>query len=156
MVRAFAPQGVFTHCLRGHEWSEENTYHHPSGDRICRACRRERAALTRRVADEAAERAVRAAARAKPRTSAAKKAAAQSAPVTWTATAACRDADPELFFPTPENTVTAREARVICKKCPVREECLAEALRVKADAHGVWAGLTRDERRSLRRKASRS
>lgn len=32
-----------THCLRGHEYNEKNTYHHPQrGTRDCRACARER------------------------------------------------------------------------------------------------------------------
>lgn len=29
-----------THCSRGHEYNEENTYYKPSGKRICRACGR--------------------------------------------------------------------------------------------------------------------
>jgi len=28
-----------THCPRGHEYTEANTYRSPSGDRICRACK---------------------------------------------------------------------------------------------------------------------
>lgn len=27
-----------THCPRGHEYDEANTYHNPSGSRACRAC----------------------------------------------------------------------------------------------------------------------
>lgn len=30
-----------THCMRGHLFTEENTYHHPNGTRICRECLRE-------------------------------------------------------------------------------------------------------------------
>lgn len=29
-----------THCLNGHEWTEENTYRPPSGGRMCRSCMR--------------------------------------------------------------------------------------------------------------------
>lgn len=29
-----------THCIRGHEFTGENTYRHPRGKRVCRACRR--------------------------------------------------------------------------------------------------------------------
>jgi hypothetical protein len=33
-----------THCKRGHEFTEENTYVKKDGARDCRACRRERRA----------------------------------------------------------------------------------------------------------------
>ena len=33
-----------THCPHGHAYDEENTYHHPTGRRYCRACARIRAA----------------------------------------------------------------------------------------------------------------
>ena len=31
-----------THCIRGHEFTDENTYVDPRGWRVCRACRRAR------------------------------------------------------------------------------------------------------------------
>lgn len=31
-----------THCIHGHEFTPENTYLHPTGQRVCRACRRAR------------------------------------------------------------------------------------------------------------------
>lgn len=37
-----AAKRAITHCPRGHEYDEENTYHHPNGTRHCRACYRER------------------------------------------------------------------------------------------------------------------
>ncbi|MFA5377222.1 MAG: HNH endonuclease [Dehalococcoidia bacterium] len=30
-----------THCPHGHPYDEANTYHHPSGRRVCRICQRE-------------------------------------------------------------------------------------------------------------------
>lgn len=39
-----------THCRRGHAYSPENTYHHPSGSRICRECTR----IGKRVRTESA------------------------------------------------------------------------------------------------------
>ena len=66
----------------------------------------------------------------------------------WRADAACRDADPDLFFPSvaerPE-TKDAREgrAKAICRDCPVREECLEYALR-KREPWGIWGGVEFD------------
>lgn len=34
-----------THCPAGHEYDDENTYIAPKGDRMCRACARERARI---------------------------------------------------------------------------------------------------------------
>lgn len=34
-----------THCMRGHEFTKENTYNIKSGGRICRACQRHRQKL---------------------------------------------------------------------------------------------------------------
>ena len=42
-----ARNAAATHCPRGHEYSEENTYYRPSGARKCRACQREKEAATR-------------------------------------------------------------------------------------------------------------
>lgn len=35
-------KGMQTHCIHGHEFTEENTYRKPNGTRLCRACRNER------------------------------------------------------------------------------------------------------------------
>ncbi len=74
-------------------------------------------------------------------------------PGDWTAWAACRAEDPELFFPigtTGPALHEAEEAKAVCAHCPVRNECLDWALRV-GEAHGVWGGTTPEERRWLRR-----
>jgi hypothetical protein len=39
-----------THCPKGHPYSPENTYNHPSGGRICRTCRRANNVTNRRAA----------------------------------------------------------------------------------------------------------
>jgi WhiB family redox-sensing transcriptional regulator len=54
--------------------------------------------------------------------------------------------DPELWF-TGAKTAIAK-AKAICERCPVRAGCLAHALEHKI-AHGVWGGLTEDERRKI-------
>jgi WhiB family redox-sensing transcriptional regulator len=43
------------------------------------------------------------------------------------------------------------KAKVICQACPVRTECLAEALDNRME-WGVWGGLTERERRAILRK----
>jgi WhiB family redox-sensing transcriptional regulator len=73
----------------------------------------------------------------------------------WTRDAACRDVDPETFFPVSEVGPGARqvaEAKAVCARCPVREACLAFALDEGLD-DGVFGGLTPTERCKLRRVA---
>ena len=45
----------------------------------------------------------------------------------------------------------AAEAKAVCACCLVRRLCLAFALRTR-QAHGIWGGLTEDERRRLDRR----
>lgn len=59
--------------------------------------------------------------------------------------AACRDHDPELWFPMPADKSTERKARAVCWGCPVVAECLEWALD-KAVSDGIWGGQTEDER----------
>jgi WhiB family transcriptional regulator, redox-sensing transcriptional regulator len=71
--------------------------------------------------------------------------------VRWKEQAACRDADPDLFFPISAGVraqADASHARKICRPCPVRSACLQYAL-VTGQAYGIWGGLTADERRLL-------
>ena len=64
----------------------------------------------------------------------------------WTLRAKCRDLADELF---PEGKDQKR-ARSVCIGCPVRSECLAEALDNQIE-WGVWGGMTERERRALLR-----
>lgn len=50
------PQRSRTHCPQGHEYSLENTYVPPSGERLCRSCRREQ--WKKQDAKRAAQRAL--------------------------------------------------------------------------------------------------
>lgn len=65
----------------------------------------------------------------------------------WRVDAACGDADPELFFPVKEQL--GRQAKQYCHACPVRLECLTEAME-HPEISGVWGGLTAEERSRLR------
>lgn len=76
----------------------------------------------------------------------------------WRHQAACLHEDPELFFPvgnTGPALMQIAEAKKVCRICPVREACLQWALDAGQD-HGVWGGMSEDERRALRRRAARS
>lgn len=60
----------------------------------------------------------------------------------WWTDAACAGA-PEVFF-----TATPDKAIAICRPCPVRVECLHDAV-IADPPIGVWGGLTRKERRKI-------
>jgi WhiB family transcriptional regulator, redox-sensing transcriptional regulator len=69
----------------------------------------------------------------------------------WRSRAACRDVDPELFFPLGASDADLPQidaAKRICRTCPVREPCLRWVLST-GDA-GVWGGTTEPERRKHR------
>lgn len=70
----------------------------------------------------------------------------------WQHRAACRDTDPELFFPVgPHPPLRQVErAKRMCAGCPVRQACLDDSLSGGMD-HGIWGGLTDRERRELGR-----
>jgi WhiB family redox-sensing transcriptional regulator len=70
----------------------------------------------------------------------------------WRALGACRDEDPELFFPVTSKGPAARQlvaAKAICAGCGVSRECLRFALENRQD-HGVWGGTSEEERKLMR------
>jgi WhiB family redox-sensing transcriptional regulator len=71
----------------------------------------------------------------------------------WADLAACREVDPELFFP--DRGSAPKAAKRICAGCSVKEPCLEDALRVGRTG-GVWGGLSEKERRGLRRQRVRA
>ncbi|HEX7094373.1 MAG TPA: WhiB family transcriptional regulator [Acidimicrobiales bacterium] len=76
----------------------------------------------------------------------------------WRELAACRDTDPDLFFPVGTTGPAIEQiaaAKAVCATCPSREPCLEYALITNQDS-GVWGGLAEDERRKLRRAWVRS
>jgi WhiB family transcriptional regulator, redox-sensing transcriptional regulator len=71
----------------------------------------------------------------------------------WRRDAACRDTNPDLFFPvgtTGQALVQIDSARTVCSVCPVQAECLEFALSTNQDS-GIWGGTSEEERRKLRR-----
>ena len=76
----------------------------------------------------------------------------------WREDIACRDADPDLFFPIGAIGAALRqmeEAKRICRACPVQIQCLTWALE-NGVADGVWGGTTPDERRIIRSLSRRT
>jgi WhiB family redox-sensing transcriptional regulator len=79
----------------------------------------------------------------------------------WQHAAACRGEDAVAFFAPnyfeKRSQKNAREAtaKVICARCPVREPCLAYALRIR-EPHGVWGGLNEMERRAVLRQRAQA
>jgi WhiB family redox-sensing transcriptional regulator len=76
----------------------------------------------------------------------------------WRHRAACRDEDPELFFPignTGPALLQIEEAKTVCRRCAVVDTCLQWALETGQDA-GVWGGMSEDERRALKRRTARA
>lgn len=67
---------------------------------------------------------------------------------TWAVRAICADADPDALFVRGSEQADARQ---ICFSCPVRIQCLADALDAGM-TFGVWGGMTERERRALIRR----
>jgi WhiB family transcriptional regulator, redox-sensing transcriptional regulator len=73
----------------------------------------------------------------------------------WRDAAACREEDPELFFPVGstgrEQIQQIQRAKSVCwTRCPARETCEAWA-RDNRISHGIWGGYTEGERLSMKR-----
>ena len=66
----------------------------------------------------------------------------------WAAQAACRASQPDKLF---VRGAEQNKAKQVCGACPVRTECLAEALDNQIE-WGVWGGMTERERRALLRR----
>lgn len=81
----------------------------------------------------------------------------------WLPLAACREVGPEVFFE-PDTQESHEEklqreaaAKAVCARCPVRLECreLVDRLEARISPvfwHGIWAGETKRERKSRRRR----
>ncbi|TDW79495.1 transcription factor WhiB [Kribbella sp. VKM Ac-2566] len=72
----------------------------------------------------------------------------------WLLNGACRNEDPELFFPIGTTGPALQQieaAKRVCAQCDVVDACLNWALRTGQDA-GVWGGLSEIERRALKQQ----
>jgi WhiB family redox-sensing transcriptional regulator len=73
----------------------------------------------------------------------------------WSQLAACKDEDPELFFPVDprrnkQYTAQVEVAKAVCRGCPVSQECFLFAMEHKAE--GIWGGTTDDDRAYFRQE----
>lgn len=72
----------------------------------------------------------------------------------WRELAACRDTDPDLFFPVGTTGPAIEQieaAKRVCMECEAREPCLEFALSTNQDS-GIWGATSEEERRKLRRQ----
>ncbi|KRE56333.1 WhiB family transcriptional regulator [Phycicoccus sp. Soil748] len=63
----------------------------------------------------------------------------------WAPLGSCSTADPDALF---VQGAAQQTAKVVCQRCPVIAECLADALDNRTE-FGVWGGMTERERRAL-------
>ncbi|NHN56826.1 WhiB family transcriptional regulator [Calidifontibacter sp. DB0510] len=66
----------------------------------------------------------------------------------WAARAHCRAGSPDELF---AKGAAQQTAKMVCQRCPVVAECLADALDNRTE-YGVWGGMTERERRALLRR----
>lgn len=78
----------------------------------------------------------------------------------WRYDAKCQGEDTEIFFPPRDKKLykpIADSAKAICygrdgrPPCPVRKECLKEAIQ-NEELHGIFGGMSHRERNALKRK----
>ena len=71
----------------------------------------------------------------------------------WMLRGACRNQEPELFFPVGLKgaaRIQAELAKAVCRRCAVRAECLSYAV-ATGQPDGIWGGTTEQERDALAR-----
>lgn len=69
----------------------------------------------------------------------------------WRVEAACRDDDPDLYFPVGSGAAARRqvaEAKRACRSCPVQAECRTEGLSMPR-SEGIWGGLRLPDERPV-------
>lgn len=66
----------------------------------------------------------------------------------WRLQAACRNHDPDTWFPNRTDDARTAQAKQICHTCPVLLQCRAWALNT-AEEYGICGGLTPCERHQV-------
>jgi WhiB family transcriptional regulator, redox-sensing transcriptional regulator len=67
----------------------------------------------------------------------------------WWHDAACKGMDVSLFFPANNCGQGFRTAMALCASCPVRVECLDDAIATET-THGIRGGFTASERKHIK------
>ena len=65
----------------------------------------------------------------------------------------CRQIDPDMFFPEPDDPQRfqlTKMAKQACSVCPYIVECLAGALE-RNEPFGIWGGTTEQDRKRMKR-----
>lgn len=66
----------------------------------------------------------------------------------WLDAGACRNEDPELFFPITSSGPSAEQieaAKAVCQRCGVQDQCLHYALE-SHQSYGIWGGTSEEDR----------
>ena len=72
----------------------------------------------------------------------------------WRQYSACRDTNPDLFFPVGTTGPAIEQidtAKAVCDTCASKAPCLEFAMITNQDS-GIWGGTSEEERRKLRRQ----
>ncbi len=64
----------------------------------------------------------------------------------WQDDGLCKESDPEAFFP--EKGGSTKQAKAVCKRCPITAKCLQYALD-NDERHGIWGGTSEHQRRQI-------
>lgn len=71
--------------------------------------------------------------------------------MSWQDRALCAQCDPDSFFPELGQPNQIHHAKMICRRCPVRAQCLDDALE-NNERFGIWGGMTVPERERLQKE----
>jgi len=69
-------------------------------------------------------------------------------PFDWTRYSACKGAPEEIFFSKENELSKIKQAKAYCDKCPVRFDCLEEALEFP-EQPGIFGGTTSIQRKNI-------
>jgi len=67
----------------------------------------------------------------------------------WMASAVCSQIGGDMWFAEKSEWATVVQAKILCRQCPVRTQCLAYAME-NNERFGVWGGLSPRQRRRLK------